>query len=97
MTACESNSKYVSQVIADRYGHGFSQLLSDNRVKEACRRIDSDPKYLQLTVEAISANVGFKSRVTFLTGFKRVTGLTPSQYITLARRRIAAENKTGGS
>lgn len=97
VTACESNSKYVSQVIADRYGHGFSQLLSDNRVKEACRRIDSDPKYLQLTVEAISANVGFKSRVTFLTGFKRVTGLTPSQYITLARRRIAAENKTGGS
>lgn len=97
VTACESNNKYVSQVIADRYGHGFSQLLSDNRVKEACRRIDSDPKYLQLTVEAISANVGFKSRVTFLTGFKRVTGLTPSQYIALARRRIAAENKTGGS
>lgn len=84
--ACGSNTRYVSLVINDHYGHSFSQLLSDNRVKEACRRIDNDPAFTRLTVEAISSEMGFKSRVTFLTNFKRVTGLTPSQYIAIARK-----------
>lgn len=85
--ACGSNTRYVSHVINDHYGHSFSQLLSDSRVKEACRRIDNDPAFTRLTVEAISAEIGFKSRVSFLTNFKRVTGLTPSQYIAIARKR----------
>lgn len=81
-----SKTKYVSQVINERFGHGFSQLLSDSRVKEACRRINGRPEYLRLTIEAIAHEVGFKSRVTFLTAFTRVTGLTPSQY-----RRMASK------
>lgn len=85
--ACGSNTRYVSQAINEHYGHSFSQLLSDSRVKEACRRIDNDPAFVRLTVEAISAEMGFKSRVTFLTNFKRVTGLTPSQYIAIAKKR----------
>lgn len=85
--ACGSNTRYVSQAINEHYGHSFSQLLSENRVKEACRRIDNDPAFVRLTVEAISAEMGFKSRVTFLTNFKRVTGLTPSQYIAIAKKR----------
>lgn len=88
--ACGSNTRYVSHVINDHYGHSFSQLLSDSRVKEACRRIDNDPAFTRLTVEAISAEVGFKSRVSFLTNFKRVTGLTPSQYIAIAKKRRKA-------
>lgn len=85
--ACGSNTRYVSRVVNDHYGRGFSQLLADSRVKEACRRIDSDAVFTRLTVEAISAEVGFRSRVSFLTNFKRVTGLTPSQYIAIAKKR----------
>ena len=41
--------------------------------------------YGNYTIEAISESVGFKSRSTFVTSFKRITGLTPSQYQRMAR------------
>lgn len=81
-------SKNVSQVVNERFGCTFSILLSDSRVKEACRRMDRNADYDRLTIEAISAEMGFRSRTTFLTAFKRVTGLTPSQY-----QRMAADNR----
>ncbi len=68
-------------------GCSFSILLSDARVKEACRRMNANAGLKHLTIEAIANEVGFKSRVTFLTAFKRVTGLTPTEY-----RKIAANN-----
>ncbi len=81
----ESNKTYVSQVINEKSGNSFNILLSNRRVNEACRRINDVDNYGQLTLEAISESVGFKSRTTFTTAFKRVTGLTPSEYQKLAR------------
>ncbi len=80
----ESNTTYVSRVVNDVYGKNLSILLSDLRIKEACRRINDPEKYGQFTLETISASVGFKSRSTFLTAFKRVTGLLPSEYLKIA-------------
>lgn len=82
-----SNTTYVSRVVNDVYGKNLSMLLSDLRIKEACRRINDPEKYGQFTLETISASVGFKSRSTFLTAFKRVTGLLPSEYLKIANGR----------
>lgn len=79
-------TKYVSQVINERFGCTFSILLGNNRAMEACRRMNDAPTYRRLTIEAISAEMGFKSRTTFLSAFRRVTGLTPSQYQRMAIR-----------
>lgn len=77
-----SNTSYVSFILNQKYSENFSILLGNLRVKEICRRVERDPQhYLQLTVEAISAEAGFKSRSTFRTAFIRATGLTPSDYI----------------
>lgn len=77
-----SNTSYVSYILNQKYSENFSILLGNIRVKEVCRRIEHDPqRYGQLTVEAISAEAGFKSRSTFRTAFIRATGLTPSDYI----------------
>lgn len=78
----DSNTSYVSYILNQKYSENFSILLGNLRVKEICRRIERDPqRYQQLTVEAISAEAGFKSRSTFRTSFVRQTGLTPSDYI----------------
>ena len=82
-----SNTTYVSRIINDVYGKNLSTLLSDLRIKEACRRINNPEKYGQFTLETISASVGFKSRSTFLTSFKRVTGLLPSEFLRIAKRK----------
>ncbi|MGI6223653.1 MAG: helix-turn-helix domain-containing protein [Prevotella sp.] len=82
-----SKSKYVSQVINEAYGQSFTNVLTDSRVKEACKRLNDQEHYGNYTIEAIANSVGFKSRANFATNFKRFTGLTPSAY-----QRLAKEN-----
>lgn len=86
-TLCDTNYKNVSQVVNECFGCSFSILLSEYRVKEACRRINDTDHYGRLTIEAISQDVGFKARSGFFRAFKRVTGLSPSEYMSLARER----------
>ena len=40
-----------------------------------------------LTIEAIGNGVGFKSRNSFISAFKKFTGLTPSEYQNIAKSR----------
>jgi len=80
-----SNTTYVSQVINEKYDLSFSNLLGHFRVKEACRRMDDQENYGNMTIEAISNSVGFRSRVTFLMVFKREIGMTPSEYLKAAK------------
>ena len=82
---CDSTYKNVSQVINESYGKSFIILLSEYRIHEACRRMNDIEHYGHLTIDAIGQSVGFKGRSGFLRAFKRVTGLTPSEYQALAR------------
>ena len=78
---------YVSQVINERYGSNFNNMLNEYRIQEACKRINDIERYGNYTMEAIANSVGFKSRTSFTQAFKKYTGLTPSEY-----QRIANEN-----
>ena len=71
---------HVSQVINEKYNCNFNVFLNNFRIREACQRISDNDQYGHLTFEALAETIGFKSRTTFVTQFKRVTGLTPSQY-----------------
>ncbi len=85
---CDSSYKVISQVINETFGCSFSILLSEYRIREACRRITDEVQYGRLTIDAIGTSVGFKARSGFSVAFKRVTGLTPSEY-----RKVARENQ----
>jgi len=78
---------HISQVINERFGMNFNQLLSEYRIKEACHRISDRENYGNFTIEAIAASVGFKSRSNFAVTFKKITGLTPSQYLREAQKK----------
>ncbi len=82
----DSNTTYASQVINEKYGTAFSNVLSGHRIKEACRRMsDETDQYSQITIEAIGLGVGFRSRTAFINAFKREVGLTPSEYLRMAQ------------
>lgn len=81
-----SKYKYVSQVINEHYQQNFNNFLNSYRIKEACKRMGDIERYGNYTIEAISESVGFKSRSTFVSSFKRITGLTPSQYQRMAKK-----------
>ncbi len=76
----------VSQAINDIGGKNFASLLAEQRVKEACRRIADQEKYGKYTIGAIAESVGFQSRTNFSSVFKRVTGLTPSEFQAVSRK-----------
>lgn len=75
----------ASQVINEKVGKNFNALLGEYRIKEACNRLSDLQHYGNLTIEGIASGVGFKSRTNFVAIFKRVTGLTPSEYQRIAK------------
>lgn len=85
----ESNSRYVSQVINECYGCNFKALLNDRRVKEVCRRMSDQKHFGHITIDAIASSVGFRSRSNFLNVFKKITGLSPSEFQRCAREDSA--------
>lgn len=73
------HTRTVSRVINDVFGVNFSTLLSQYRVKKACRMLSSND-YSNVTIQAIANDVGFKSRTNFASVFKKQTGLSPNEY-----------------
>ena len=82
-----SKNNYVSLVINENYGCNFNNFLNKFRIKEACRRLADDENYGQYTIDSISNSLGFKSRTTLTTSFKKIVGLTPSQYRDIAKSK----------
>lgn len=92
---CGSNSKYVSQVLNERMQTSFTQLLNERRVSVARRRFVDFENYGHLTIEAIVAELGFRSRSTFSKTFKRITGLSPSEFQRMARSGSSPGSEPG--
>lgn len=79
------NTSYVSRVINEKYGCSFSALVTDRRIKLACQRLSDTKNYGNMTIEAIAESVGFQSRSSFVKAFKKINGITPSEYMKMSR------------
>lgn len=77
--ALEENPNYVSQVINQLFGQNFYDFVNTYRINEAKMLLKSS-QYNQLTIEAVGYDVGFKSKSTFYTAFKKMTTLTPVEF-----------------
>ncbi|MHB2150955.1 helix-turn-helix domain-containing protein [Calditrichota bacterium LG25] len=73
------HSRYLSQIIHEIYGMNFPQFLNNLRVQEAIRLFqEKDSQHY--SIEGIGKQVGFQSKSTFHTAFKKITGVTPSYF-----------------
>ncbi len=75
---------YLSQVINEEFSMNFNNYINEYRVREA-RRILTDEANKNLTIETMALSVGFGSKSSFNTAFKKYTGVTPSFYMKSAR------------
>lgn len=75
----KESSHHVSQVINEVIGKGFFEMLAWYRVEDAKRIIRSDPE-AKLTIEDIAEQVGYNSKSSFNTVFKKQCGQTPSEF-----------------
>ncbi len=75
---------YVSQAINSHARQNFNDYLNAYRIKAAQSRLLSE-EYQHLNIEGIGHSVGFKSKSSFYTAFRKFTEMTPSAYIKAAR------------
>jgi AraC-like DNA-binding protein len=70
--------KKIKQLLKDskKYDRLYD-YLTEKRVLYACELIKENPNW---SMEAVSKEVGFVSRTTFQTEFKKQIGVTPAQY-----------------
>jgi AraC-like DNA-binding protein len=75
----DTNTKYISQIINETYNKNFYNFINSYRIEEAKRLLiaEENDKY---TILGIAQSVGFVSKSTFNVAFKKITGLTPSEY-----------------
>lgn len=67
----------LSQLLNDNLGKSYATFINEYRIKAACQLLETNH---QLSLEGIGYEVGFRSKSTFFTTFKKIMKLTPSQY-----------------
>lgn len=72
-------SHHVSQVINEKLGKSFFELVAEYRVEEA-KRIMQAESDIKITIEELTEKVGYNSKSSFNTTFKKLTGQTPSEF-----------------
>lgn len=72
-------SHHLSIVINNRLGKNFYTFINEYRIKDALT-ILNDPENSDASILAIAFRVGFNSKSTFNSVFKKITGKTPSEY-----------------
>jgi len=73
------NSRDISVLINQNLKQHFFDFINEYRVKEAMK-ILKNPSKKEFTVLEILYEVGFNSKSSFNTAFKKHTGLTPTQF-----------------
>jgi AraC-like DNA-binding protein len=81
---------HVSQVINERMGQSFYDMVNGYRVEEARRRL-FDPASRDRNILDVGFEVGFRSKAAFNRIFKLKTGVTPSEF----RARATASSGPG--
>lgn len=78
-TALELHPKDVSFAINQHYNKNFNTYINEFRIKKAQELLRTDILN-NLSIEGISREVGFHSKASFYTAFKKATGTTPMNY-----------------
>ena len=70
---------YLSRIINEHHGQNFFDFINSFRIDEFKRRL-SDPGYQNFTLLAIAFDCGFNSKSAFNRFFKKVEGISPSEF-----------------
>lgn len=73
--------------VLNQYMHvSFNDFVNEYRVREFKRRV-ADERYAQLTLSALAEDCGFGSHASFFRAFKKITGITPNEYLHKAQKQ----------
>src|SRR5574344_247185 len=70
----------LSQLFTQYIRKNYYDFIAEYRIGEF-KRLASDPEYSKYTISALAEKSAFKSRTPFLKSFKKITGMTPKEYL----------------
>ena len=72
----------LSWLLNKNIGKSFNEFINAYRI-EAFKKLVKDPKSVNFTLIGMAYDSGFNSKTVFNTYFKKETGLTPKQYVSI--------------
>ncbi len=75
------SANYISQSVNTSLSINFSEFVNQYRISESQLRL-KDESYAHLSIEGIGQSVGFRSKSSFYTSFKKQKGMTPKAFQT---------------
>jgi AraC-like DNA-binding protein len=69
----------LSQIINESLGQNFFEFVAKYRIEEA-QKLLTAKEYQNIKIEEIAEMVGYNSKSSFNTSFKKIVGLTPSEF-----------------
>ncbi|SHJ40493.1 helix-turn-helix domain-containing protein [Aquimarina spongiae] len=78
-TRLETSEGYVSQIINQETNKSVIQFVNEYRI-EAAKELLHNPVFNKYSLEAIGMEVGFKSKSTFYSVFKKSLGMSPGAF-----------------
>ncbi len=86
--------RILSHLVNRHFSCNFFEFINSYRVEEA-KRILSDLSNSEKNMLDVMYDVGFNSKATFNTLFKKKVGMTPSEYRKQALQKIATQDAAG--
>lgn len=74
-----TNTRYISALVNVRFRQNYANMVNEFRIKDAMYLL-VDKRYIDKTMEEISAMVGFANRQSFYAAFYKHEGITPRAY-----------------
>lgn len=84
---CDTNARYLSYVINTYRQKDVKNYINDLRIHYILKKINEDSRYKKLKISALADETGFSTQSKFATAFRKITSVSPSDYL----RRLAKE------
>lgn len=89
----QTSPTYLSYVINEYKGASFNRYISELRINYITHKLNTDPKYLKYTMEALAEECGMASRSNFSNLFQEIIGVRPVEYIKKKLENMGKDNK----
>lgn len=87
----EMHPRALSQAIKQQFNTNFYEFINGYRIEEA-KRMLGDPEQPNRTMIEILDEAGFNSKATFNSFFKKLVGMTPTQYKASLKEKAAGHS-----
>lgn len=89
----ETNSRYISKIVNEFKGKGFSQYINNLRINYAIKELQENSRLRKYSISALATEFGFNTAESFSNAFFKQTGIKPSFFIKELEKKEDLENQ----